>query len=52
MACRRFTSRSAPTLSVEADRIVVITDPAEALDRIADDTVAALRAAVGQRPAA
>jgi hypothetical protein len=31
-------------LSVEADRIVVITDPADALDQIAADTVAALRA--------
>jgi hypothetical protein len=36
-------------LSVEADRIVVITDPAEALDQIAGDTVAALRAAAGRR---
>jgi Mg-chelatase subunit ChlD len=32
-------------LSVEADRIVVISDPAEALDQVAEDTVAALRAA-------
>jgi Mg-chelatase subunit ChlD len=39
---------SAP-LSVEADRIVVIDDPAEALDRIAEDTVAALGAAA-RRP--
>jgi hypothetical protein len=36
-------------LSVEADRIVVITDPADALDQIAADTVAALRAATGRR---
>jgi hypothetical protein len=36
-------------LSVDADRIVVISDPAEALDRIADDTVAALRAAAALR---
>ena len=36
-------------LSVEADRIVVITDPADALDQIAADTVAALRAAAGRR---
>jgi hypothetical protein len=32
-------------LSVEADRIVVIRDPADALDQIAADTVDALRAA-------
>jgi len=38
-------------LSVEADRIVVIADPAEALDQIAADTVAALRAAAGRRRA-
>jgi len=38
-------------LSVEADRIVVITDPADALDRIAGDTVAALRAVSGRRSA-
>jgi hypothetical protein len=31
-------------LSVECDRISVITDPAQALDQIAGDTVAALRA--------
>ena len=31
-------------LSVECDRITVITDPAQALDHIAEDTVAALRA--------
>ena len=31
-------------LSVECDRITVITDPADALDQIAADTVAALRA--------
>src|SRR5207302_6620761 len=31
-------------LSVECDRITVITDPAQALDHIATDTVAALRA--------
>ena len=36
-------------LSVEADRIVVIADPADALDQIAADTVAALRAATGRR---
>lgn len=35
--------RIAP-LSVECDRITVITDPAQALDHIAADTVAALRA--------
>jgi Mg-chelatase subunit ChlD len=35
---------SAP-LSVDADRIVVITDPAEALDQIAADTVQALASA-------
>jgi hypothetical protein len=38
----------AAPLSVEADRIVVITDPADALDRIAGDTVAALRARTGR----
>ena len=32
-------------LSVDADRITVITDPADALDHIATDTVAALQAA-------
>ena len=37
-------------LSVEADRIVVITDPADALDQIAADTVAALRAAARAPP--
>jgi hypothetical protein len=37
----------AAPLSVEADRIVVITDPADALDQIAANTVAALRSAVG-----
>ena len=31
-------------LSVQCDRITVITDPAQALDHIAADTVAALRA--------
>ena len=36
-------------LSVEADRIVVLTDPADALDQIAADTVDALRAATGRR---
>jgi hypothetical protein len=36
-------------LSVEADRIVVISDPAEVLDRIAGDTVAALRTATAPR---
>jgi hypothetical protein len=35
-------------LSVEADRIVVITDPADALDQIANDTIAALRARAGR----
>ncbi len=34
----------AEPLSVEADRITVIQDPAEAMDVIAADTVAALRA--------
>ena len=43
-------SIGAEPLSVDADRIVVISDPADALDRIADDTVAALRAAVGRPP--
>ncbi|HEY6886340.1 MAG TPA: vWA domain-containing protein [Solirubrobacter sp.] len=38
-------------LSVEADRIVVITDPGDALDQIAADTVEALRAATGRRRA-
>ena len=37
-------------LSVECDRIHVITDPAQALDQIAADTVAALRARVRARP--
>ncbi len=37
-------------LSVECDRITVITDPAQALDHIAADTVAAL--AASQRPRA
>jgi len=37
-------------LSVECDRIHVITDPAQALDHIAADTVAALRARVRARP--
>jgi hypothetical protein len=38
-------------LSVEADRIVVIRDPADALDRIAAETVEALRAAgTARRP--
>jgi hypothetical protein len=31
-------------LSVECDRITVITDPADALNHVAADTVAALRA--------
>ena len=39
---------SAP-LSVEAERVVVIDDPADALDRIAADTVAALQAATPTR---
>jgi hypothetical protein len=38
-------------LSVECDRIHVITDPAQALDHIAADTVAALRARMRTRPA-
>jgi hypothetical protein len=38
-------------LSVEADRITVISDPADALTVIADDTVAALRAGARQRAA-
>lgn len=37
-------------LSVEADRIVVIHDPADALDQIAADTVDALRSTAGARP--
>jgi len=36
-------------LSVECDRITVISDPADALDQIATDTIAALRAATGPR---
>ena len=35
-------------LSVECDRITVITDPAQALDHIAADTVAALKARPGR----
>ena len=42
----------AEPLSVEADRIVVIDDPADALDRIASDTVAALQAATRARRSA
>jgi hypothetical protein len=51
---RRLAAHGVPTihlaigaepLSVEADRIVVLDDPADALDRIAADTVAALQAA-------
>ncbi len=38
-------------LSVECDRIHVITDPAQTLDHIAADTVAALRARTRARPA-
>jgi hypothetical protein len=38
-------------LSVECDRIHVITDPAQALDQIAADTIAALRARMRARPA-
>jgi len=38
-------------LSVECDHIHVITDPAQALDQIAADTVAALRARTRTRPA-
>ena len=38
-------------LSVACDRIHVITDPAQALDHIAADTVAALRARTRARPA-
>lgn len=50
---RRLAELSVPTihlsigiapLSVECDRITVITDPAQALDRIAADTIAALNA--------
>ncbi|RKQ90848.1 hypothetical protein C8N24_0663 [Solirubrobacter pauli] len=37
-------------LSVEADHIVVIPDPADALDQIAADTVKALRSATPRRP--
>ena len=37
-------------LSVQCDRISVITDPAQALDHVAADTVAALRAAGRRRP--
>ena len=35
-------------LSVECDRITVITDPAQTLDHIAADTVAALAARRGR----
>ena len=35
----------AEPLSVDADRITVIDDPADALDQVAADTIAALRAA-------
>jgi len=38
-------------LSVECDRIHVITDPAQALDHIAADTITALRAHIRARPA-
>ena len=47
---RRFVPRwqqGERLLSVECDRITVITDPADALDQIAADTVAALRARPG-----
>ena len=37
-------------LGVECDRIHVITDPAQALDQIAADTIAALTAATRRRP--
>ena len=47
----RSTSRSeSRRSSVECDRIHVITDPAQALDHIAADTVAALRARTRTRP--
>jgi Mg-chelatase subunit ChlD len=55
---RRLAEHAVPTihlsigiapLSVECDRITVITDPAEALDHIAADTVSALRAASAPR---
>ena len=36
-------------LSVEADKVVTITDPATAMDIVAADTVAALRARRGRR---
>ena len=39
-------------LGVECDRIHVITDPAQALDHIAADTIAALTAATRRRPTA
>jgi hypothetical protein len=38
------------SLSVECDHITVITDPADALDHIAADTVAALAAGTRKRP--
>ena len=50
---RRLADRGVPTihisigiapLSVECDHITVISDPAQALDQIATDTVAALGA--------
>ena len=42
-------SLGSPPLSVDCDRISVITDPAQALDQIAADTVDALRARVRRR---
>jgi hypothetical protein len=36
-------------VSVEADQIALIRDPAEAPDEIAADTIAAVRAAAGRR---
>ena len=38
-----------PPLAVDADRIVTIADPATAMDIVAADTVAALRARRGRR---
>ena len=48
--CQRFISRiGVEPLSVEADKVVTITDPATAMDIVAADTVVALRARRGRR---
>jgi hypothetical protein len=43
-------SIAVPPLSVEADRVVTISDPATAMDIVATDTVAALQARTRRRP--